>query len=146
MTDDAELGQRFAGRYAGFFKFLFKSAYQVDCQCLQPLWLKDWTGEPRSVAASLHWFGKLRHALNVPSGFSPSPEDLDLSAEAARLVDLMAGLRDLTSFLEEIFDPEVVRSYHISEAASPEAFLPAEQVFDLGDLFPVADGFDKVHR
>jgi len=26
------------------------------------------------------------------------------------------------------------------------AVLPEEEVFDLGDLFPIPDGFDKIHK
>jgi hypothetical protein len=48
--------------------------------------------------------------------------------------------------LQQVRDPEGSVYPHHEQQQIAKSFLPAEQVFDLSDLFPITDGFDIIHK
>lgn len=137
VSDSIGLQKRFAGKYAGMFKFLFKSAYREDCLRLQPLWLKDWNDDPRAVAGALADLLKAREIMAINEAFKPSPENTDLSGEMSRLADLIAKIRALYEDLQDTFDLEVIRKLKIGDMASSEALEWAHELLSrLDDISP----------
>ncbi|HEY3343357.1 MAG TPA: DUF4011 domain-containing protein [Anaerolineaceae bacterium] len=140
IEDAEELRRRFAGQYAGFFKFLSKKAYQADCARLKPSWLSAWTDDPHAIAAALEYFAKARAYLRVTPGFTLAANAHDLSAPAARLRELLASLKTEAAFFAAHFQPERLAKLGIAERADPATHAWARALLDsLAVLAPYAN-------